>query len=89
MGTAIINKNLCYTYADGFTCTVCYDKCPLEEKTIKQRVTEVWSYMGKRTKIKQIYIDPDFYTGCGICEYVCPRTDEAGIRITAADEQRE
>ncbi len=89
IGTAIVDKNLCYTYSDGFTCTVCYDKCPTKEKAIKQREIEIWSFTGRLTKIKQIYIDPDLCTGCGICEYVCPRTDAPGIYITPADEQRE
>ncbi|MFC1724398.1 4Fe-4S dicluster domain-containing protein [candidate division KSB1 bacterium] len=89
IGTAIINRDLCYTYADGFNCTVCFDKCPLKEKAIKFREIEIWSFTGRLTRVKQIYIDPDLCTGCGICEYVCPRKDKSGIYITPEDEQRE
>ncbi|MBU1101535.1 MAG: 4Fe-4S binding protein [Bacteroidetes bacterium] len=88
LGTAIINKNLCFTYAEGFTCTVCYDKCPLKDKAIKQRETDVWNYMGKEMRVKQIYIDTDYCNGCGLCEYVCPRTDEAAIVVTSESEFR-
>ena len=89
IGTAIIDKNLCFTYADGFSCTVCYDKCPLKDKALKLHKVDVWNFMGRVTKVKQIYIDPDLCSGCGICENVCPRTDKPGIFITSADEQRE
>ena len=52
-------------------------------------ITGTAVFMGRLTKVNQIYIDPDLCTGCGICEHVCPRTDAPGIFITPADEQRE
>ena len=89
IGTAIIDKNRCYTYADGINCTLCYDACPTPEKAILYRKVDVWNYQGKKVNINQIYIDPELCTGCGICENICPRHDAAGIIISADDEIRD
>ena len=89
LGTAIIDKNRCYTYADGMNCTVCYDACPTKEKAIQLRKAETWNFQGKLKTVDQIYILPDKCIGCGLCEYLCPRGDEPGIQIAAEDEIRE
>jgi len=88
IGTAIIDKNRCYTYVDGINCTVCYDACPTPEKAILFRKVELWNYQGVEVNINQIYVDPEPCIGCGICENLCPRDDAAGIIITADDEIR-
>jgi len=89
IGIAVIDKDRCYTYSDGFNCSACEERCPVPGKAILFRETETWNYQGKRLVVKQIYVDPDRCTGCGICEYVCPRKDAPGILITAEDEYRE
>ena len=89
IGTAVINKNSCYTYANGFNCTVCYDKCPTPQKAIQFHETETWSFFGKTSVVNQVYVLPDLCIGCGICEYVCPRKDFPAIFITSEDEVRE
>ncbi|MCP4218409.1 MAG: 4Fe-4S dicluster domain-containing protein [bacterium] len=89
MGTAAINRNLCYTYADGYNCAVCEELCPIPEKAIRFREVDTWNFEGKLVKVKQIYVVPDLCTGCGICENVCPRSDSPGILNTAEEEQRE
>ncbi|MEI6051016.1 MAG: 4Fe-4S dicluster domain-containing protein, partial [Bacteroidota bacterium] len=86
IGIAVIDKDRCYTYADGYNCSVCHDGCPIPQKAIRYRETETWNYQGRKVNVKQIYVDPDRCTGCGICENVCPRTDAPGIFITAQDE---
>lgn len=89
MGTAVIDKNRCYTYADGYNCAVCEEHCPIPEKAIRFREVPTWNYEGKLVNVKQIYVVPDLCTGCGICENVCPRTDAPGILMSAEEEQRE
>ncbi|MCX6557577.1 MAG: 4Fe-4S binding protein [Candidatus Aminicenantes bacterium] len=37
IGTAVINRSACYTYADGYNCGVCEEHCPVPEKAIKYR----------------------------------------------------
>ena len=89
VGTAVVDKNRCYTYASGFNCSVCFDKCPTPEKAIRFHETEVWGFQGRNSVVKQIYVVPDLCIGCGICENVCPRKDAPGIINTSEDEVRE
>jgi len=89
IGTAVINRSTCYTYADGYNCAVCEEHCPVPDKAIKFREVEVNNFRGKPKKVQQIYVVPDLCIGCGICENVCPRTDAPAIRVGAEEEQRE
>lgn len=89
IGTAVIDRNRCYTYADGYNCAVCEEHCPVPDKAIRFREVPVWNYKGKLVNVKQIYVVPDLCTGCGICENVCPRMDAPGIILTSEEEQRE
>lgn len=89
IGTAVVNRSTCYTYADGYNCAVCEEHCPVPDKAIKFREVEVFNFRGKLKKVKQIYVVPDLCNGCGICENVCPRTDAPAIAVGAEEEQRE
>ncbi len=89
IGTAVVNRSACYTYADGYNCAVCEEHCPVPEKAIRFREVEVYNFRGKLKKVKQIYVVPDLCIGCGICENVCPRTDAPAIAVGAEEEQRE
>ncbi len=89
IGTSVVDRNRCYTYADGYNCAVCEEHCPVPEKSIKFREVEVWDFKGKLKKVKQIYVVPDLCIGCGHCENVCPRSDAPAIFVSAEEEQRE
>jgi MauM/NapG family ferredoxin protein len=89
IGTAVIDRSACYTYADGYNCAVCEEHCPVPEKAIRLREVEVHDFRGRLRKVKQVYVVPDLCIGCGICESVCPRTDAPAIRVGAEEEQRE
>ena len=89
IGTAVINRSACYTYADGYNCAVCEEHCPVPGKAIKLREVEVNNFRGRVKMVKQVYVVPDLCIGCGICENVCPRTDAPAIAVKAEEEQRE
>jgi len=89
IGTAVVDRSLCFTHAEGFDCTVCADHCPVPEKAIRFHDAEVWDFQGKRTMVRQTYVVPDLCIGCGICENVCPRGGSPGIRVIPEDETRE
>ena len=89
IGTAVINRSTCYTYADGYNCAVCEEHCPVPEKAIRLREVEVHTFRGKIKKVRQVYVVPDLCIGCGICESVCPRSDAPAIVVGAEEEQRE
>jgi len=89
IGTAVVDRSRCYTWADGFDCTVCADRCPVTPRAIRFREAEAWDFRGRRVRVRQVYVLPDLCTGCGICEHFCPRGASPGIVNTAEDEHRE
>lgn len=89
VGTAAVDKDRCFTYADGFNCTACVDRCPVPTKPLRFREVEMSDFRGQEVRVRQVYVVPDLCTGCGICEHVCPRGGPPGIVVTAEDEVRE
>jgi MauM/NapG family ferredoxin protein len=89
IGTAVVDKNRCYTHADGFDCTVCADLCPVPGNAIRFREAERLDSQGRRVVVRQVYVVPELCTGCGLCEHACPRGGGPGIVVTAEDEDRE
>lgn len=67
MGTAQIDKNLCYSFF-GRTCGVCYRACPLPGKAMTIGLYE------------QPTVHPEFCVGCGLCEQSCIHMPQA-VRV--------
>ena len=88
IGTAVVDRSRCYTWADGIGCTICVDRCPVPGNALVLRDGDTWSFAGDRVAVKRIHVAPDRCTGCGICEHVCPRLDAPGIAVGCDDEQR-
>lgn len=89
IGTAAIDRSRCFTHADGFNCTVCVDRCPVPGNALRFRDVRMFDFHGREAAVRQVYVMPDLCTGCGICEFVCPRSGGPGITVTCEDEVRE
>lgn len=77
MGLAVINTQTCLAYL-GLQCTMCIRACPLADTAIVLK-----SERNPRTDMHAFLkpiVDPNFCTGCGMCERACPTT-VASIQI--------
>jgi len=81
IGKAYIDQNRCIAWADHNDCIVCEEMCPLPEKAVYLEASKVTGFDGVEKEILLPYVDRDLCIGCGICEYKCPVTSEAAIRV--------
>jgi polyferredoxin len=81
IGLAYIDENRCIPWSDCQPCLVCEEMCPLPEKAIQLEKTEVWGPDGQRASLQLPHILRDVCIGCGICEYKCPVSGSAAIRV--------
>lgn len=77
MGLSTINTQTCLAYL-GLQCTMCFQACPLTGDAIfLEKERNVRTDM--HALLKPV-INPDYCTGCGMCEHACPTT-VASIKI--------
>lgn len=81
IGTAYIDQNRCIPWASYRPCVVCEEMCPVPDKAIRLDEVEVISPDGKKVRVQRPRVVPDLCIGCGICEYKCPLTGPAAIRV--------
>jgi polyferredoxin len=81
IGEASIDKNRCIPWSDHRPCVVCLEMCPLPKKAVQVEEAEVAGPDGKLVKLQLPHIIRDLCIGCGICEYQCPVSGEAAIRV--------
>lgn len=81
IGTAYIDQNRCIPWASYRPCVVCEEMCPIPDKAIRLEEVEMVSPDGKRVHLQRPRVVPDLCIGCGICEYKCPITGPAAIRV--------
>ncbi len=74
IGVAVIDRNRCLPWANGVTCIVCEEMCPVPNKAIRLQD-------GGDGGLQKPIVVADLCIGCGICEYQCPVEGEAAIRI--------
>lgn len=83
IGTAYIDTNRCLPYASSTPCIVCEEMCPLSPKAISLDRVEVVKPDGASVTLQRPRVDHTRCIGCGICEFQCPLTGPAAIRIYA------
>jgi ferredoxin len=83
IGVAYIDEDRCIAWADQRDCIVCEEMCPLPEKAIVLEKAEVLRGEGTSVTVQQPRVLRERCIGCGICEYKCPLSGEAAIRVWA------
>ncbi len=83
IGRASIDRNRCIPWAEGRPCIVCEEMCPVPEKAIVLEETRVAGPDGQAFTIQRPHVLVERCIGCGICEYKCPVSGEAAIRVFA------
>ena len=81
IGRAIIDQNRCIPWSDHRPCVVCLEMCPLPQKAVQVEDTQVWSPDGGSVTLQMPHVVRELCIGCGICEYQCPVSGEAAIRV--------
>ena len=87
IGRAYIDKNRCIPWADGQTCLVCQELCPLPDKAIAIEEGEMLAADGRRVRLGRPRVDPEKCIGCGVCENVCPVPHRSAIEVYAAGSE--
>ncbi len=83
IGSAYIDQNRCIPWSSYRTCVVCEEMCPVPDKAIRLEAVDLVSPDGKPVHLQRPRVVADLCIGCGLCEYKCPLTGPAAIRIYA------
>jgi MauM/NapG family ferredoxin protein len=86
IGIAHIDQDRCLPWAEQTDCIVCEEMCPLAEKAIRLEQAQVIGDDGSARAILQPHVERRLCIGCGICEYKCPVSGEAAIRVLSSSE---
>ncbi len=81
IGKAYLDQNRCIAWADHRDCIVCEEMCPLPEKAIYLEQRDFATPRGSTVTVQVPQVDRGKCIGCGICEFKCPLTGEAAIRV--------
>jgi ferredoxin len=81
IGRAYIDQDRCLPWSDSVACVVCQEMCPLPEKAIVLEERQVWQPNGDTIALELPHVLQDLCIGCGLCEYWCPVSGDAAIRV--------
>ncbi len=79
IGTAIIDKSRCLAWEQNKKCLVCDEICPYNA---------ISSQFAPDHTVTVPVIDENKCNGCGYCEFRCPLTGEAAIKVSPQGELR-
>lgn len=81
IGQAYIDQNRCIAWADHRACIVCEEMCPLPEKAVYLEDRDFTNPDGSTVTVQLPHVERAKCIGCGICEFKCPLTGNAAIRV--------
>ncbi len=81
IGQAYIDQNRCIAWSDHRPCAVCLEMCPLPTKAVQVQQSQVQGPDGTTVTLQLPHVARDLCIGCGICEYQCPVSGTAAIRV--------
>ena len=87
IGKAYIDENRCIAWVDREDCIVCEEMCPVPDKAIVLQEAQLLNSDGEPVTVQQPHVVRERCIGCGICEYKCPVSGEAAIRVYAAADE--
>jgi ferredoxin len=81
IGTAYIDQNRCFPWASFRPCIVCNEVCPIFENAIALEEVDMIAPDGQRVHLQRPRVRQELCIGCGLCEYKCPVSGPAAIRV--------
>lgn len=81
IGVAVIDRTRCLPWAQNTPCIVCEEMCPVPRKAITLSKATITDQDGKQQTLLRPLVVSGRCIGCGLCEYKCPVSGEAAIRV--------
>jgi len=81
LGWADIDRERCLPWAEGIPCIVCEEMCPVPQKAVALERVELPGENGAPILLQRPHVVRKRCIGCGICEYQCPVSGPAAIRV--------
>jgi ferredoxin len=88
IGTAFMDRGRCLPWAMGTPCIVCEEVCPVSPKAIWVERVTVLRRDGSKVELQRPHVDPSACIGCGTCQFRCPVSAKAAIRVSSVGESR-
>jgi polyferredoxin len=83
LGWASIDQGRCLPWSQNTPCVVCEEMCPVPHKAIVLSKVTVTGADGSKIELQQPTVIRNRCIGCGLCEFRCPVSGEAAIRVEA------